>query len=252
MRKYMLWAWYAVVVLGLASPSTITAQGTPEAEHVAESDALWGGNAVDQLPSCEGEELCLAVLSQSDRTEWMYQGIIQNNTQDWVRVRKVVVTLFDTDGEVAAIAGVYDLSPRAISPGGHALILVQAAGEFVSEFSFETRFDYDVIENDYDGDGMPLEIESATLRGNAILGEFTNPWDHTIDNVTAYSVCLADDGTVLDWNQYLISSGPYETGDGDRLVFTVETETDLTGEIPKIGESDSNDCSNFVVMAHGR
>jgi hypothetical protein len=83
---------------------------------------------------------------------------------------------------------------------------------------------------------MPLEIESATIRGNAILGEFTNAWDHTIDDVTAYSVCLADDGTILDTDQYIISSGSYETGDGDRLVFKV---------------SRNLDCSNFVVMAHG-
>lgn len=236
MNKYMIWVWYAAMAFVLASPPMVTAQGTPEAKYLAESDALWGGNSVDQLPSCDGDGLCLAVLSQSDSTEWMYRGIIQNNTQDWVRVHKVVVTIFDTNGEVAAIAEVWGLSPRAISPGGHALILVQAAGEFVSEFSFETRFDYDPIENDYDGDGMPLEIESATIRGNAILGEFTNPWDHTIDDVRAYSVCLADDGTILDTDQYIISSGSYETGDGDRLVFKVSRDLD---------------CSNFVVMAHG-
>jgi len=236
MHKYMVSVWYAAMALVLASPLMVTAQGTPEVEYLAESDALWGGNAVDQLPSCDGEELCLAVLSQSDQTEWMYQGIIQNNTQDWVRVQEVVVTIFDTNGEVAAIAEVWDLSPRAISPGGHALILVQAAGEFVSEFSHEAQFDYDPITNDDDGDGMPLEIESATTRGNAILGEFTNPWDHMIDDVRAYSVCLADDGTILDWDQYTISSGPYETGDGDRLVFEVSRDLD---------------CSNFVIMAHG-
>jgi hypothetical protein len=209
---------------------------SPAVSQLAESDALWGGNYVDQLPSCDGDELCLAVLTQSSPGERYYYGVVQNNRRDWVSVRDAIVTLFDKSGDVAAIGGIYFLAPSVISPGGHALVQVQASGEFVSEFTFEARFDYDPGMGDGDGDGMPLRIDSATVRGDAILSEFTNTSDYTFDSVWAYSACFADDGSILDIDQNIVEMGPYGNGDGDRLVFEPRNV---------------RDCSSFVVTANG-
>lgn len=177
-----------------------------------------------------------------------YYGLIQNNTRVWVDINEAVVTLFDTDGEIAAIAGIYNLAPSIISPGGHALVHLAADGEFVSEFTFEARFGFELgtDEDDLDfqpkfyaeaGDGLPLQVDSATIRGDAILAEFTNPWEsYEFDGVWAYSACFADDGSILDINQTIVELAPYKAGDGDRVAFELRSDID---------------CTNFIVTAEG-
>ncbi len=79
-------------------------------------------------------------------------------------------------------------------------------------------------------------MESATIQGDAILAEFTNPWDYAFASVWAYSACFADDGSILDIDQNIVGLGPYDTGDGDRMAF--EPRRDVN-------------CSNFIVTAKG-
>jgi len=226
----------ALVILTSPASLIAVAQGTPISEGVAESDALWGGNYVAHLPSCKDSEICLAALYQAEPGERYYFGIIQNRTQQWVKVHDASVSLFDPQGDLAAIGEIYFLSPSIISPGGHAILQVQTAGEFISQFTFEARFDYEPSNGGDDGDGVPVRIDSATLRGDAILAQFTNTSNYTFDSVWAYSACFADDGSILDIDQEIVDMGPFESGDSAR--FALEPRGD-------------RECDNFVVTANG-
>lgn len=227
---------YILCALSLAWPAVALAQGTPEAAERAESDALWGGTYVEQLPSCEGEPLCLALLTQGQRGDEYYYGVIQNNAQNWVRVRDVAVSLFDSDGEFAAHGESYEIAPEIISPGGHALIGITVTGEYISDFTVEAQFDFEpsAVADAY---GVPVRVDNATVRGTGVLGEWTNTSNYTFDRVYVELACFADDGSITYTSDDSSRTGPYGPGAADR--FAVEIYGD-------------HDCENFVVTAYGR
>src|SRR5680860_14776 len=178
MRKFKYAVWTLLSMLLFTFPTALFAQSTPQATETAESDAMWGGNYVNQLPSCADEGLCLAVVTHGERGDEYYHGIIHNDTQDWVGVNNVVVTLIDTNGEAAAQGDAYLVAPNVISPGGHALVGLTVAGEFISEFTTEAQIDYETDPDVTVGFRfLALQVDNAEVRGNAILGELTNPED---------------------------------------------------------------------------
>lgn len=225
-----------VVVMAQSTPAATPAQGTPTGQELAESDALWGGNYVERLPSCDAEPLCLAMLTHDDDGGEYYYGVIQNNTQDRVFVNNVAVTLLDDDGALAAQGDVFDVAPWIVSPGGHAIIGITVTGEYLDEFTAEAEFDYfPVIAGEQDF-GVPVRVDSAELRGSGVLGEWTNTSEYTFGTVSAVLACFADDGSITYRLFGDSSNGPYEPGASDR--FAVE----IYGE---------PDCENFVISAYG-
>lgn len=225
-----------IVALCLAWPGVAKAQGTPISEPIAESDTYWGGNYVDELPSCDGEVLCLALLSYANRGDEYYHGVIQNNTEDWVRVRDVTVTLFDSSGEFAAQGDTFEVAPGVISPGGHALIGLTVSGEYLSEdFTTEAQFDFEPSTGGADGFSVPVRVDSAEIRGSAILGEMTSTSEYIFNYLYVNAACFDEDGSISYTGGGDARNGPYQSGSTDR--FAVE----LYG----------NECTNFVVNAYG-
>jgi hypothetical protein len=226
-----------VFLFSVPSLSAASAQGTPEPTGLAESDVLWGGNYVDQLPSCESDGLCLAVLTQrgADIRPEFYHGVIQNNTKDWVDVNDVTVTLFDDAGEFAALGDTWEISPRVISPGGHAFIGITVSGEYISEFTTEAQFDYEAGTGGEDGWGVPLRVNNAEVRGTAVLGEVTNISVHTFSTLYVRVTCFAENGKILYSKHTGVDNGPYGNEASARFAIDIF----------------DNNCANFAVSAFG-
>ena len=226
---------FALLSICLVLPSVALAQGTPASADLAESDALWGGNYVEQLPSCDDEPLCLASLTHGWAADEYYNGVIQNNSSDWIDIRTVTVSLFDKPGEFAAQGDSHTISQEVISPGGHALVGITVSGEYLSEFTTEAQFDYVRLGEVHDGSGIPVRIESAEIRGDAVLGELTNTSEYTFNTVWVWAACFEDDGSLPYLMFALKQNGPYEPGASERYAI------ELYG----------HECANFIVTAHG-
>jgi hypothetical protein len=223
------------ISIGIGTPIAAQEASPPNVE-LAESDAMWGGNFVDNLPDCEANDLCMASLTQSERGDEYYFGVIQNNSEQWVKVETVTATLLDQAGEVAAIGDSVAVEPPIVSPGGHALVMITVAGEYISEFTFETEFVYEPGTGEPDGFGVPVQVDQVTIRGNGVLGEVTNTSSYDFGVVRTDGVCMSEAGDILYWFQGEANIRPFPAGE------TARFSADIYGDV---------DCTNFVVVAWG-
>ncbi len=241
MKSFVRVVAMILVAMSMYGTTGVLAQGStpiasPSAVQLAESDAMWGGNFVERLPDCDGLEICMATLTQSDRGDEYYFGVIQNNTDQWVDVENVTVTLIDSAGEAAAIGDSITLEPSIVSPGGHALVMITVAGEYISDFTFETEFVFQPGTGEPDGFGVPVRIDEASVRGSGVLGEVTNTSDYDFGVISTNGACMSDEGAILYWFQGEAIIRPFPMGE------TARFSADIYGDA---------DCSNFVVVAWG-
>jgi hypothetical protein len=221
----------------MAVPMIGAAQGTPTSNELPATDRLWGGTYVDRLPNCDAiddEPLCLVLLTQSDRGDEYYYGVIQNVSDRFVTVHTVAVTIRDSAGDIAAVGDSVNESPSEISPGGHGLIMVTVAGEYLADFTAEARFDY-TMGLAHDGFGVPVQVDSAQVRGEGIVGEITNTGRIDYPVIYLHSICFDASGGAYYWGQSDALRGPIAIG--ETVAFAIPIY--------------DHDCDDFVVVAWG-
>jgi len=233
LRTMMVSVALTVVVL-LPGPEVVRAQGTPETLDLPGSDPMWSGTYVEQLPNCVGEPLCPAHLNQDVDQGNYFHGIIQNNTNDVLRVNRIAITQRDDTRKVSASGDSVNISPADILPGAHALIGTALDGEYIPSVDSEVTFDFET-EPSSEVFGTPIQVNYANVRGAAIVGEMTNTSDLRFEYLYATAICFNEDGNIIFSGNDQAGNGPY--GSGDISPFA----------IPFHGKN----CDRFVVFATG-
>lgn len=218
-----------LVATPASSPVVSPAPSAP-----AGADALWQGTYVAKLPTCDSGGVCLAALNQNERSDEYYDGVIHNNTADTVFVQKVAVTLRDAAGGVAADGDSLSIAPPFIAPGGHALVLLTIDGERDPSFTWGATVDHQVGAAP-SGNGTPIRIDIASVRGDAIVGELTNTSGETFNGLDVTGMCFSTNGAITYRGSDDAATVPYAPGASD------------TFSIPIY----SADCTNFVVVGTG-
>lgn len=216
----------------LATAQSPTPQASPSVAEPADTNALWGGTFVDSLPVCEDEGICLVNLSPSSESGY-FEGLVHNNTDEWVHISSISVTAFDKSNEFSA-QGIGTVTPSYISPGGHAILGVGLAGEYEEGYTVDVKPEYESSPSQLRGI-VNLRVEDPTIKADAILGTVTNQTDRDVKPMRVLGVCFDQQGSITYNSDQLISEAAAKPGESAHFAIPIY----------------SADCSNFVAIGYG-
>lgn len=201
-----------------------------------------GGNAFSLVPAGESGELSVVAYGTPDPYGAGLPVIIRNNTSKEVVGVTLNATARDADGSLLGAGDGQTIQPFRIVPNGLAIAQVYFGGTEIPPDA-EYEFDLEPIESSEARfrSEQDLEIVEAELFEDRIVGTFENTSEETITNgITASSVCLDEEGTVLGYDLGFVETG--ELAPGETVSFQI---TLLSSQIS------GNGCPAFLVAGSG-
>ncbi|MGH2562239.1 MAG: hypothetical protein ACRDJH_24535 [Thermomicrobiales bacterium] len=181
---------------------------------------LLGGTGKDVLP--RGESGRLSIIAAGDLNDYFVPVVVRNNTREAVAGINVVMTVFDPDGALFAVAASGGLDPLIVPPGGIAIGALQLT---ISEhIPPNASIQYDVAADaaawsvaDY---RINAEIIDATQAGGLVRGELRNPGPFAVDDGFYVNVVCLDAAGAATW--YTIAQMELAAESGETTPFEIE------------------------------